>query len=133
MEDYNIVKTDFNEIAELDEPRWNHNNCYFKQLVKFIPDNIETCLEIGCGKGGFITETAKQNPAINYVAIDRYSSVLVLAMEKAHREELSNLRFINGDATMLEDFFAPLEFERIYINFCDPWPKNKTAKRRLTH
>lgn len=51
MEDYNIVKSDFNEISELNEPKWNHNNCYFRHLVKFIPNNAETCLDIGCGKG----------------------------------------------------------------------------------
>lgn len=51
MENYNIVKTDFNEIAELDELKWNHNNCYFNQLMKLIPNNIETFLEIVCGKG----------------------------------------------------------------------------------
>ncbi|MEG6612413.1 class I SAM-dependent methyltransferase [Pseudoclostridium thermosuccinogenes] len=51
MEDYNVVKADFNEISELDEPKWNHNNCYFNQLIKLIPHNAETCLDIGCGKG----------------------------------------------------------------------------------
>lgn len=50
-EDYNIVKEDFNEISELDEPRWNHNNCYFNELIEYVPENAETCLEIGCGKG----------------------------------------------------------------------------------
>ncbi len=51
MEDYNAVKADFNEISELNDPKWNHNNCYFNQLMKLIPDNAETCLDIGCGKG----------------------------------------------------------------------------------
>lgn len=51
MEDCNIVKDDFNEIAELEDPKWNHNNCYYGQLMKLIPDNAEICLEIGCGKG----------------------------------------------------------------------------------
>lgn len=51
MEDYNLVKNDFNEISELEEPRWNHNNCYFNQLMKLVPDNAEICLDIGCGKG----------------------------------------------------------------------------------
>lgn len=51
MEDYNSVKRDFNEISELDEPKWNHNNCYFNHLVKLIPNDMDTCLEIGCGKG----------------------------------------------------------------------------------
>lgn len=51
MEDYDIVKNDFNEISQLDELRWNHNNCYFKYLVEYVPNSIETCLDIGCGKG----------------------------------------------------------------------------------
>lgn len=51
VEDYNVVKNDFNEIPELDDPKWNHNNCYFKQLMKLIPDNVNTCLDIGCDKG----------------------------------------------------------------------------------
>ena len=51
MENYDIVKNDFNEIAQLEDPKWNHNNCYYNQIMKLIPDNAETCLEIGCGKG----------------------------------------------------------------------------------
>lgn len=51
MEDYSVVKNDFNEISELSEPKWNHNNCYFGHLLKFIPDDVEICLDIGCGKG----------------------------------------------------------------------------------
>lgn len=51
MEDYSVVKNDFNEISELSEPKWNHNNCYFGHLLKFIPDHVEICLDIGCGKG----------------------------------------------------------------------------------
>ena len=53
MENYDIVKADFNEIAELDDTKWNHNNCYHNLIMKLIPDNVETCLEIGCGKGEF--------------------------------------------------------------------------------
>jgi 2-polyprenyl-3-methyl-5-hydroxy-6-metoxy-1,4-benzoquinol methylase len=51
MEDYNVVRSDFNEISQLEEPKWNHNNCYFKYLMKFVPDRAKTCLDIGCGKG----------------------------------------------------------------------------------
>lgn len=51
MEDYDVVRRDFNEIAELEEPKWNHNNCYYKEIIKMIPDDIDTCLDIGCGKG----------------------------------------------------------------------------------
>lgn len=90
-------------------------------------------IEIGCGKGGFIAGMAKQNPDINYVAIERYENVLVLAMEKIFREKIDNVLFISGDAMLLEEYFDEGEFERIYLNFSDPWPKKKNAKRRLTH
>lgn len=90
-------------------------------------------IEIGCGKGKFITETALRNPDINYVAIDVVPDVLVIALEKATALGLSNLRFIIADAGRLEDYFAPHEISRIYLNFSDPWKKNKQAKRRLTH
>jgi tRNA (guanine-N7-)-methyltransferase len=90
-------------------------------------------IEIGCGKGSFIVGMAKLHPTINFIAIERVTNVLVLAMEKAMQEQVENVRFIAGDATGLEAFFAPQEFERIYLNFSDPWPKKRYAKRRLTH
>lgn len=90
-------------------------------------------MEIGCGKGGFITQLAHQNPDINYIAIEKNGDVLVLAMEKAVNLGLKNVRFIYGDATFLNDIVAPGEISRIYINFCDPWHKSGHAKRRLTH
>jgi 2-polyprenyl-3-methyl-5-hydroxy-6-metoxy-1,4-benzoquinol methylase len=68
MEDYNVVKNDFNEISELDELKWNHNNCYFKHLIKFIPDNAETCLEIGCGKGELSYMLSRKSQ--NVIAVD---------------------------------------------------------------
>lgn len=90
-------------------------------------------IEIGCGKGGFVAGMAAQNPDINYVAIERYENVLVLAMEKVKNAALTNILFIDGDAMLLDEYFQDGEFERIYLNFSDPWPKKKTAKRRLTH
>lgn len=90
-------------------------------------------LEIGCGKGAFITETALRNPDINYIAIERVSNVIVLAMEKARELELSNLRFIRGDFARIAEDFPDSSVDRIYLNFSDPWPKNGYAKRRLTH
>lgn len=90
-------------------------------------------IEIGCGKGRFICEMARRNPDINYVAIEVVRDVMVLAMEKAEPLKLNNLRFIIGDAAKLCDYFAKGEAERIYLNFSDPWKKNKQAKRRLTH
>jgi tRNA (guanine-N7-)-methyltransferase len=89
-------------------------------------------LEIGCGKGAFITQTALANPGVNYIAVEKLIDVLVLAAEKAKAANLSNVRFILGDAALLEEMFAHGEIERIYINFCDPWHKYKHRKRRLT-
>ena len=90
-------------------------------------------IELGTGKGGFICEIAKQNPDIMYIGIEKVPDVLVMAMEKAVAENLQNVRFISGDAALLAEYFTPQEFSRIYINFCDPWHKNRQAKRRLTH
>lgn len=90
-------------------------------------------IEIGCGKGSFIAGMARVNPDINYVAIEKVEDVIVLAMEKVSAEGLSNVRFISIDAQNLADFFQKGEICRIYLNFSDPWPKKKQAKRRLTH
>ena len=91
------------------------------------------CLEIGCGKGRFITETAKNNPDVNFIAIEKNMDVALLAMEKAQALGLENIRFICDNADLLEEIVIPGECSRIYINFCDPWHKTKHAKRRLTH
>jgi len=90
-------------------------------------------LEIGCGKGKFITEMAQNNPDINYVAMDLFCDVLVLAMEKATAAEVTNVRFLAGNAALIDNYFELGEVQRIYLNFSDPWKKNKQAKRRLTH
>lgn len=92
-------------------------------------------IEIGMGKGRFLLNMAAQNPFINYVGIERYSSVLLRALEKYDTEEfkeLKNIRFVCIDAHDITDVFAPGEVERIYLNFSDPWPKARHAKRRLT-
>lgn len=90
-------------------------------------------LEIGCGKGKFICETAKLNPNINYIAFEKCADVIVLAAEKVMNAGLTNVRFVLGDANVLNDFELNNKINRIYINFCDPWKKSKQAKRRLTH
>ena len=92
-------------------------------------------IEIGMGKGQFILELAKRNPEINYIGIERYSSVLLRALEKYGTEEykdLTNIRFICMDAGELDEVFASEEVEKIYLNFSDPWPKARHARRRLT-
>lgn len=98
----------------------------------FKNDN-PTMLEIGCGKGGFITELAMRNPNVNFVALEKCPNVLVLAMEKAKNLGIENIRFIGDTADILENIANPGEIRRIYINFCDPWHKSKHFKRRLTY
>jgi tRNA (guanine-N7-)-methyltransferase len=96
-------------------------------------------IEIGMGKGRFLMDMAKKYPENNYIGVERYTSVLLRAVEKAEREAedndgngLSNFRFLCEDAAKLTEIFAPGEIERIYLNFSDPWPKERHAKRRLT-
>ena len=92
-------------------------------------------IEIGMGKGQFLLTLAKQNPEINYVGIERYSSVLLRALEKFDTEEyceLKNIRFICMNAFELPEVFEYGEVEKIYLNFSDPWPKSRHSDRRLT-
>ena len=92
-------------------------------------------IEIGMGKGQFILEMARRNPDVNYVGIEKYSSVLLRAIEKFDTEEymnIRNLRFMCIDATTIEEVFEENEVSKIYLNFSDPWPKARHAKRRLT-
>ncbi len=88
-------------------------------------------IEIGMGKGKFIHTMAKEHPEVNYVGIEKYSSVLLRAIQKMEQEELPNLKFIRMDAEDIDKVFAPGEVDRIYLNFSDPWPKDRHAKRRL--
>ena len=90
-------------------------------------------VEIGCGKGRFTVETAAANPDTLFVAVERVPDCLLLAMEKGMARALDNVVFVCDDAARLEDMFAPGEVDRLYINFCDPWPTKRHAKRRLTH
>ena len=89
-------------------------------------------IEIGMGKGRFITQLALENPDINYVGIEKYSSVLIRAIEKCQDREVPNLRFRRMEAEYICDVFNKEEVDRIYLNFSDPWPKDRHAKRRLT-
>ena len=88
-------------------------------------------IEIGMGKGRFLNTLAKQNPQINYVGIEKYSSVLLRAIQKMEEDELPNLKFIRMDAEDIDKVFGKGEVDRIYLNFSDPWPKDRHAKRRL--
>ena len=95
-------------------------------------NNNPVHIEIGMGKGRFITTLASMNPDINYVGIEKYSSVLLRAVEKQDELCLPNLRFIRMDAENITSVFGKEEVDRIYLNFSDPWPKDRHAKRRLT-
>ena len=88
-------------------------------------------IEIGMGKGKFIMQLAKENPEINFVGIEKYSTVLLRAIQKMEAEELPNLVFIRMDAEDINEVFGKGEVDRIYLNFSDPWPKDRHAKRRL--
>lgn len=89
-------------------------------------------IEVGMGKGQFIIEMVRRNPEVNYIGIEKYSSVLVRAVEKLEDFEQDNLRLIRMDAENIEEVFDKDEVDRIYLNFSDPWPKDRHAKRRLT-
>src|SRR3712207_6356286 len=89
-------------------------------------------IEVGTGRGQFITTLAKKNPNINYIALEIKEEVLVRAVEKADALDLDNILFLWGSVELLDLYFEDKELDRIYINFCDPWPKKRNAKRRLT-
>lgn len=89
-------------------------------------------IEIGMGKGKFLMALARQNPQINYVGIEKYSSVLLRGLQKLEEEPIDNIRFIRMDAENITEMFDKDEVAHIYLNFSDPWPKERHAKRRLT-
>lgn len=89
-------------------------------------------IEVGMGKGKFVLEMAQKYPDINFVGIERYSTVLLKAIRKREQLELSNIYFMCEDARELAEMFAPGEVDRVFLNFSDPWPKDRHARRRLT-
>lgn len=106
---------------------------YRARWLESFPEYKELHLEIGCGRARFTAETALTMPETLFVAIERVPEVLIIGMERAARENIPNIRFVETDAAKLSAIFANGEVGRIYINFCDPWPNNGHKKRRLTH
>ena len=90
-------------------------------------------VEVGCGKGKFTAETAQANPDVLLIAVERCREAMVVAMEKAKSMGLTNVFFIDMDVAEIESIFDTQEIDRLFINFPDPWPRKKNAKRRLTH
>lgn len=95
-------------------------------------NNHPIWIEVGMGKGKFVLEMAQKYPEINFVGIERYSTVLLKAIRKREQLELSNIYFMCEDARELAEMFAPGEVDRVFLNFSDPWPKDRHARRRLT-
>ena len=104
---------------------------YVNKLNTIFHNNNPINLEIGCGKGQFIINMAKKYPNINFIGLEKYESVLVRAIQKADEEKIHNLKFICMDAKNLTDVFNH-EIDTLYLNFSDPWPKNRHSDRRLT-
>ena len=97
------------------------------------PDAAALWVEVGCGKGKFTAETAQANPEVLMIAVERCREAMVVAMEKAQAMGLTNVFYIDMDVANIEEIFAGQEIDRLFINFPDPWPRKKNAKRRLTH
>ena len=106
------------------------NNCDYYYEGKFDNDN-PICLEIGMGKGQFILNMALNNPNINYIGVEKYSSVASVAIKKINEYKPSNLKILIGDIASIEELLDN-KIDTIYLNFSDPWPKDRHAKRRLT-
>ena len=116
-------------VQNPEEWKGKWNQCFIKEQPLHI--------EVGMGKGRFLMDMARLHPEINYVGIEMYDSVLLRALQKRERmeadgEKLDNLKFMCIDARILPDIFEKGEVQRIYLNFSDPWPKARHAKRRLT-
>ncbi|RIA77751.1 tRNA (guanine-N7-)-methyltransferase [Anaeroplasma bactoclasticum] len=117
-----------------------NNNTYYIEDAKIYKGKWQSLfknenplyIEIGCGKGQFIMELAKRNPNINYVALEKFDSVLLRALEKAILDDIPNLKLAVIDAESITEYFDKGEVSKIYLNFSDPWPKKCHAKRRLT-
>ena len=106
-------------------------NLYRGKWNTLFNNNNPIYIEIGMGKGNFIIKNAIENPNINYIGIEMYDSVILRAVEKSNELELNNLYLIRMDARLINDIFDK-EIDLIYLNFSDPWPKDRHAKRRLT-
>ena len=104
-----------------------------ENLKEIFGNDNPVHIEIGCGKGRFMLNLAERNPDINYIAIEKCTDVIIMAMEKIKESGLTNVRFYAGDVDILKEKNFDGQAERIYVNFCDPWKKSGQAKRRLTH
>ncbi|NEZ47502.1 tRNA (guanosine(46)-N7)-methyltransferase TrmB [Clostridium niameyense] len=126
------------EIEKSDIFIKNHRECRGEWSKEFNNNN-EIHLELGCGRGGFISKLAYNNPNINYIGVDLKDEVIVYAIRKVKEtknedgSDLKNVRFLTMNIMSIAEVFEENEINKIYINFCNPWPKERHNKRRLTH
>ncbi|HHU6749436.1 TPA: tRNA (guanosine(46)-N7)-methyltransferase TrmB [Staphylococcus pseudintermedius] len=118
--------TEHNDIVDLEA-------VHAYQVSEWFEQQQPIHIEVGSGMGKFITTLAQQNPHINYVAIERDKNVMIRVLDKVREHNLTNIKLLCNDAVILTDYFRQGEVERIYLNFSDPWPKKRHAKRRLTY
>ncbi|EGQ1784878.1 tRNA (guanosine(46)-N7)-methyltransferase TrmB [Staphylococcus pseudintermedius] len=118
--------TEHNNIVDLEA-------VHAHQVSEWFERQQPIHIEVGSGMGKFITTLAQQNPHINYVAIERDKNVMIRVLDKVREHNLTNIKLLCNDAVILTDYFRQGEVDRIYLNFSDPWPKKRHAKRRLTY
>jgi len=126
--DYLIIceHYDFYKCSEQDKYR-----CI--DILATFGNTNPTYLEIGCGKGGFVTDMARANPDVNFIAVEKISNVIICAIDKARAEGLDNVRFLCCDASNLQYYIKANSVEKLFLNFSCPWPKRKYQNQRLTH
>ena len=122
-------------VADLSDKNMKNavNAKEYLDFEKIFGNDNPLHLEIGCGKGKFVIETALQNPSVNFVACEKISNVLIEALERAKKEEVKNVYFLNCAAEVLQKYFKDKSVEKIYLNFSNPLPKEGYKKQRLTH
>ncbi|GAB0214348.1 tRNA (guanosine(46)-N7)-methyltransferase TrmB [Staphylococcus pseudintermedius] len=118
--------TEHNDIVDLEA-------VHAHQVSEWFERQQPIHIEVGSGMGKFSTTLAQQNPHINYVAIERDKNVMIRVLDKVREHNLTNIKLLCNDAVILTDYFRQGEVDRIYLNFSDPWPKKRHAKRRLTY
>jgi len=118
----------------INETLVNDPQNYKNRWREYFDNDRPLYVELGCGKGRFITESAMSDPEINFIGVEREKQVLISGMRRARELGVKNIGFVLADACDLPSFFGENEIKRLYLNFCDPWPnRKKWAKRRLTH
>ena len=126
------IRFNKNALNNLKDSQYCYFNDSIKNNIKFNNHN-PIYLEIGCGKGDFILNNALNNPKINYIGLEKNSTILNKALIKIQKNNLQNVKFINCDAKDLLNVLGTNCIDKIYLNFSDPWPKKRHIKRRLTN